>query len=172
VSEAAIDPAPGGRIGHNGGPPLDAFIGWKGFCWRRAQAAAFKPPGPEIARLRLRRAQALGLTYRQYQSILMHAGKPPAALVFDSDALARPGAREKLIGLAAVRTLVVTVPGGAPFPGAVAMRNAGDLHALLRDHAIKPILAAMIHARPLSGRLAEVVGLAACIPAADYFTAG
>jgi D-glycero-D-manno-heptose 1,7-bisphosphate phosphatase len=69
-------------IGHNGGPPLNG-PGWGSFVWRMAAKKAWKTPGPEVARLRLRRAAAIGLDYRRYQSISMHAGRPPTMVFFD-----------------------------------------------------------------------------------------
>jgi hypothetical protein len=64
--------APG--IGHNGGPPFDAGIDWRRFCWLRAHARAWQTPPREIARARLARAQALGITYRQYTAVLLDRG--------------------------------------------------------------------------------------------------
>jgi hypothetical protein len=60
------------RVGHNGGPPLD--LSWTAWNWRRAHAAAWKTPGREIADLRLRRANALGLSYRDYTSVILDRG--------------------------------------------------------------------------------------------------
>jgi hypothetical protein len=61
-------------IGHNRGPPLDPGGGWRGFCWRKAHARAWRTPPREIALARLARAQALGITYRQYTSVLLDRG--------------------------------------------------------------------------------------------------
>jgi hypothetical protein len=68
----AFREAPG--IGHNSGPPLDPSVDWRRFCWRRAHAQAWKTPLREIALARLARAQALGVTYRQYTSVLLDRG--------------------------------------------------------------------------------------------------
>jgi hypothetical protein len=61
-------------IGHNGGPPLDPGVDWRGFCWRKAHALAWKTPPREIALGRLARARALGITYREYTAILLDRG--------------------------------------------------------------------------------------------------
>ena len=64
-------------LGHNGGPPLDPPDGvkdWRAFCWRRAYARAWKTPPREIALARLARAQALGMSYRQYTAVLLDTG--------------------------------------------------------------------------------------------------
>jgi hypothetical protein len=69
-------PAAVAAIGHNGGPPLeDPPRGdWAYCCWRRAHERAWKTPPREIALRRLRRAEALGMTYREYQAIILDRG--------------------------------------------------------------------------------------------------
>jgi hypothetical protein len=64
-------------IGHNGGPPLEPDIdsGWRMFCWRKAHKAAWKTPPREIALRRLARAQALGMSYREYTLEIMERGR-------------------------------------------------------------------------------------------------
>ncbi len=67
------------RIGHNGGPPLDPDLddpnaSWRLFCWKRAVKRAWKTPVREIALRRLVRAEALGMTYRQYTLEIMERG--------------------------------------------------------------------------------------------------
>jgi hypothetical protein len=61
-------------IGHNGGPPLDEHIPEWGvggigtyFSWRAASEDAFKKVPVETAIRRARKAEELGLTYREYQ---------------------------------------------------------------------------------------------------------
>jgi len=61
-------------IGHNGGPALDSGADWRAFCWRKAHARAWRTPPREIVLARLSRAQALGMTYRQYTSVLLDRG--------------------------------------------------------------------------------------------------
>jgi hypothetical protein len=61
-------------IGHNGGPPLDAGAGWRHFCWKKAHSRAWKTPAREIALARLARAEALGISYREYTSVLLDTG--------------------------------------------------------------------------------------------------
>ena len=67
-------------IGHNNGPPMATR--WGLHCWTRARAKAWATPGPEVVRLRLRRAAELGLTYNQLTGILMEVGRTPVAVVF------------------------------------------------------------------------------------------
>jgi hypothetical protein len=65
-------------IGHNGGPPLDddgpAHPGWHYHCWRKAHRAAWKTPPREIALARLKRAEELGMTYREYTAVILDRG--------------------------------------------------------------------------------------------------
>jgi hypothetical protein len=58
-------------VGHNGGPSLDPGVGWRQFCWKKAHARAWKMPPREIALARLARAEALGISYRQYTAVLL-----------------------------------------------------------------------------------------------------
>ena len=62
------------RIGHNGGPPLDRGAGWRHFYWKKAHARAWKTPPREIALARLARAEALGMSYREYTAIILDTG--------------------------------------------------------------------------------------------------
>ena len=61
-------------LGHNGGPPLDEHIPEWGvggirtyFEWRTASEAAFKALPVETAIRRAKKAEALGLTFHEYQ---------------------------------------------------------------------------------------------------------
>ncbi|MGH7110003.1 MAG: hypothetical protein ACREFK_06195 [Stellaceae bacterium] len=66
-------------LGHNGGPPLDkgangAGVNWRLFCWKKAHRAVWKTPPREIALARLARAEALGMSYREYTALLLDRG--------------------------------------------------------------------------------------------------
>lgn len=65
-------------IGDNGGPPLDPEIdpneSWRHWCWKRAVKRAWKTPGREIAMRRLARAEALGISYREYTLEILERG--------------------------------------------------------------------------------------------------
>ncbi|MBM3598458.1 MAG: hypothetical protein FJX35_09610 [Alphaproteobacteria bacterium] len=65
-------------LGHNGGPPLedepDPATSWNHFCWRKAHKRAWKTPGREIALRRLKRAEELGMTYRDYTAVILDKG--------------------------------------------------------------------------------------------------
>jgi hypothetical protein len=64
------------RIGHNQGPPLeepvaDAFVRWR---WRKAYTEAWKTPTMSILKLRMARAEAAGVSYREYMLELLDTG--------------------------------------------------------------------------------------------------
>lgn len=65
-------------IGHNGGPPLEDpppdSDSWNHYCWRQAHKRAWKTPGREIALRRLKRAEELGMTYKEYTSVILDRG--------------------------------------------------------------------------------------------------
>ena len=66
-------------MGHNGGPPLEHIPEWgvgigNYFAWRAAAEAAFKKVPVETAIRRATKAQALGLTYREYQLEILERG--------------------------------------------------------------------------------------------------
>jgi hypothetical protein len=65
------------RIGHNQGPPLeepvaDAFVRWR---WRKAHKEVWKNPSHSILKLRVARAEAAGVTYREYMLELLDSGR-------------------------------------------------------------------------------------------------
>ncbi|MBU8536883.1 hypothetical protein [Falsiroseomonas tokyonensis] len=65
-------------IGHNGGPPLeepDPDEGYRHYCWKRAHRAAWRSPGREIVLRRLERAEALGMSYRDYTLEILERGR-------------------------------------------------------------------------------------------------
>jgi hypothetical protein len=68
-------------FGHNGGPPLEHVPEWgpdgigNYFAWRAATEAAFRKIPAEIAARRARRAEALGLTFREYQLEILERGR-------------------------------------------------------------------------------------------------
>jgi len=72
-------------IGHNGGPPLDGF--GKLLLWRKAAAKAWKPPSREVALMRLRRAEQLGLDYRDYVGVMLDRGRSLSVLATTLPAL-------------------------------------------------------------------------------------
>jgi hypothetical protein len=74
-------------IGHNNGPTFD--MSWEAWVWRRATAKAWKTPSPEVARMRLRRAERLGITYKELTAALMDTGSNLGAAVMPLSLAAR-----------------------------------------------------------------------------------
>ncbi len=60
-------------IGHNNGPTFD--MSWEAWVWRRAAAKAWQTPSPEVAKMRIRRAERLGINYRELTAALMNTAK-------------------------------------------------------------------------------------------------
>jgi len=74
-------------IGHNNGPTFD--MSWEAWVWRRATAKAWKTPKPEVAMMRLKRAERLGITYRELASVIMDSGAHLGAAVIPLSLAAR-----------------------------------------------------------------------------------
>jgi hypothetical protein len=74
-------------IGHNNGPTFD--MSWEAWVWRRATKAAWKTPSPEVAKMRVRRAERLGLTYKELTAALMNTGANLGAAVMPLSLAAR-----------------------------------------------------------------------------------
>jgi hypothetical protein len=64
-------------LGHNNGPPWDMETLFLDYCWRKACDEAWKAPTQEIAIRRARKAEALGLTYKQYTLEILERGRFP-----------------------------------------------------------------------------------------------
>jgi len=66
--------------GHNGGPPLEDHetgATARRLLWRRALRQAWKTPPREITLRRLARAEALGMSYREYTLEILERGRYP-----------------------------------------------------------------------------------------------
>jgi hypothetical protein len=74
-------------IGHNNGPTFD--MSWEAWVWRRATAKAWKTPSPEVAKMRLRRAERLGISYKELTAALMDTGSNLGAAVMPLSLAAR-----------------------------------------------------------------------------------
>jgi len=74
-------------IGHNNGPTFD--MSWGAWVWRRAAAKAWKSPSPEVAKMRIRRAERLGITYKELTAALMNTGANLGAAVLPLSLAAR-----------------------------------------------------------------------------------
>jgi hypothetical protein len=88
------------RMGHNGGPPLDDHVPEWGpggigsyFGWKAACETAFKSLPAETAIRRARKAESLGLTFREYQLEILERGRFLQAT--DAERIAQIIARRK-----------------------------------------------------------------------------
>ena len=62
-------------IGHNNGPDWDEYELYRDFCWKKAHREAWTPPSLEIGIRRAMKAEALGVTYRQYVLEILERGR-------------------------------------------------------------------------------------------------
>jgi hypothetical protein len=69
---------PAAEIGHNNGPPLEdpqpGYL-WRRHCWTKAHAEAWKTPSMGVLKFRMQRAEAAGLSYRDYMLTLLNTGR-------------------------------------------------------------------------------------------------
>ncbi|HEV7690057.1 MAG TPA: hypothetical protein VGO52_04520 [Hyphomonadaceae bacterium] len=64
-------------LGHNNGPDILENLLFKEWRWRQAQKAAFAPPDAETGARWARKAEELGLTYKEYRLELLERGRHP-----------------------------------------------------------------------------------------------
>jgi hypothetical protein len=62
-------------LGHNNGPAWDEWERYLDDCWKRAHTKVWKPPTQEIGVRRARKAEALGVSYRQYVLEILERGR-------------------------------------------------------------------------------------------------
>lgn len=169
------------RIGHNGGPALD--LSWEAWLWRKAHAAAWKPPRRDIALHRLRRAERLGLDYKSYAGVLMNRGTHLGAAVFlldglDANALRTASAR--IVALDDCRVLVGAAEPAGIDPALAARADAvvsggddrtlaGAIDRFLLAHHLTPGGTFLVGTTSSHLRAAEDAGLALFLWARDYF---
>ena len=71
-------------LGHNNGPDILESLLFKEWRWRKVQEEAFAPPDAETGMRWARKAEELGLSYREYRLELLERGRHPT----DEDARA------------------------------------------------------------------------------------
>lgn len=103
-------------IGHNKGPSMEAGFGFRKVAWTRARTALMPTLPLEIVRLRVKRAQRLGLPYKTYATVRAVTGRDIVGFLFSSNALdMRRGTRiplaeqERLAALEGVAKRLVAV---------------------------------------------------------------
>jgi len=126
------------QIGHNNGPALEPGFGFRKHAWGKARKALMKTLPLEILRVRVARAERLGIDYRSYASIRAASGHDVVAFLFSGNALemrrgraVAPDRQARLIGLkdAAGRIGAIYAPVD---PDAVLAENAPLLDATTR----------------------------------------
>ncbi|MEO9824102.1 MAG: hypothetical protein ABJF50_06760 [Paracoccaceae bacterium] len=75
------------QLGHNRGPSMTKGLGWKRYAWRRARSQLLPKMPIEVVRLRVKRAQELGMDYKAYAGIRATTGRDVIALLFSENAL-------------------------------------------------------------------------------------
>ena len=74
-------------IGHNSGRVDEAGHGWRRHAWTRARAELLPRLPVEVVRIRVKRAQDLGLPYRSYAGFRAATGHDLVGFLFSSNAL-------------------------------------------------------------------------------------
>jgi len=64
-------------MGHNNGPDWFASELYLEYCWTKAHAKAWAPPSQEIGIRRARKAEAIGMSYRDYVLEILEHGRYP-----------------------------------------------------------------------------------------------
>ncbi len=76
-----------GLVGHNKGPSMEPGASWRRHCWTAARARLLPTLPIEVVRMRVRRAQELGLDYKTYAGVRAATGHDVVAFLFSSNAL-------------------------------------------------------------------------------------
>ncbi len=74
-------------IGHNRGPSLEPGQGFRKVAWTKAREALLPTLPLEVVRLRVKRAQRLGLPYKTYATIRAVSGRDIVGFLFSDNAL-------------------------------------------------------------------------------------
>jgi len=74
-------------IGHNGGPSMEVGAGFRKVAWRKARAALLPTLPLQVVRLRVKRAERLGLPYKTYATNRAVSGRDIVGFLFSSNAL-------------------------------------------------------------------------------------
>ncbi|MEL6583083.1 MAG: hypothetical protein AAFQ36_04565 [Pseudomonadota bacterium] len=74
-------------LGHNGGPTMEPGESWRKTCWSKARKDLLPTLPLQIVRIRVKRAQALGLDYTTYATVRATTGRDIVAFLFSDNAL-------------------------------------------------------------------------------------
>ena len=62
-------------LGHNNGPDWFTSELYPAYCWRKAHEEAWRPPSQEIGVRRAKKAEELGVSYREYVLEILERGR-------------------------------------------------------------------------------------------------
>jgi len=186
--------------GHNKGPTMEKGQGWRRHCWTKARRNLLPRMPLEVVRIRVRRAQELGLAFATYNTIRTTSGRDIVAFLFSSNALrlhrltdTAPAMRlDKLKLLQDCDRLFAAQPpfdadtltarlkaGGVPVQGAFAAPRLTDSWSAMRQR-LKTVLAkdriasdavVIIGDTMLEREWCAAGAMAAFVSADDYFAA-
>ena len=183
-------------IGHNGGPSMAAGYGFRKLAWGKARAALMPKLPIEVLRVRVARAQRLGLPYRTYAGLRAATGRDVVSFLFSGNALDLTARRiempapvaARLLDLdgAATRLGAIYAPrppadvvacnpglldraGRAPDFTAPWSRMRADLKAILAAAALPPDGVVLVAATAVERDWTEAAHLAGTIQAARFF---
>lgn len=74
-------------MGHNRGPSMEAGAGFRRVAWSKARAALLPSLPLEVVRLRVKRAERLGLPYKTYATVRAVTGRDIVGFLFSDNAL-------------------------------------------------------------------------------------
>lgn len=182
-------------IGHNGGPTMEPGHLWRTYQWRSAQRKLMPNAIPLLVlRMRMQRAQELGMDYKTYARVRQYSGQDIMGLLFSSNALRimavgarmpRPQADRLAVVKSARKLALVHRPNT---PGAVLQANPvldaaeaaprftdswsqmrDRLQELLRGQRLPGGQVLVIGDAPLEPEWATAARAAGYLPAQEYF---
>ncbi len=181
------------EIGHNGGPSIERGAGFRKVAWGKARTALMPTLPLEVVRLRVKRAERLGLPYKAYATIRAVSGRDIVGFLFSDNGLdmGRGGSVpahvvDRLQGLegAAARLGAIHLPRDpaaiAAMAGLEAAIRAPDLMTpwrgmrdtllgLARDAAVPPDGLVVVAAHALEREWCGAADLAGIIPREVFF---
>jgi len=186
-------------IGHNGGPTMEPGVGFRKLAWTKARRDLLPALPLEVVRLRVKRAERLGLPYKTYATIRATAGRDIVAFLFSSNALgvrrgsvdcAAPVAiRLRDLAGATGRIAAIHAPAdpahviaanpelldaAGPAPGFLESwsETRARLRGLLRDEGLPMDGVVLVPATAVEREWCGAAGLAGLIPSEAFFGAG
>ncbi|CUJ15014.1 hypothetical protein [Cognatishimia activa] len=170
-------------IGHNNGPTMEPGHRWRTHQWRSAQRALMRKTIPlSIVRMRMKRAQELGMDYKTYAKVRQASGQDILALMFSSNALRiigqgakMPEAREAALQkVRNAKKLSLVYPPNTPKSVLAANRtiDAADFAPLFHEDwsTMRNKVAGLMQSQKLSGSAVLVIGDAPLEN--EWYTAG